>query len=110
MEELSDEGKGIFALTDSEAAQLDRLLEGYDAVDKFRVLSAGRRYGSGVSSLPAVRYIVLSARGSDGLEGDNMLSIRALVAPPVVPGLFADPGDRFTDNASRIEAVSAWLW
>lgn len=107
---LDDEHRGIFALTDIETAQLARLLEGYDAIDGFRLLSAGRRYGSGVSSLAALRYVVLYDRGSDGLEDDALLNIRELVDPPIAAGLLEDPGVHFPDNASRIEAVSAQLW
>lgn len=109
-EVLDDEDKGIFPLSAAEQDQLDRLLADYDAPEGFRVLGSGRRYGSGVSSLPAVRYIVLYDLGDDGVEDDSLLNIREIIDPPTVPGLFAEPGDRFIDNADRIEQVSRWLW
>ena len=54
-ETLNEEGKGILALT-VEKFELERVLKeiSFDA----KILDQARRFGTGVSSRPAIRYVV----------------------------------------------------
>ncbi|MFT5681982.1 MAG: hypothetical protein ACI8RZ_002900 [Myxococcota bacterium] len=109
--ELDDSGVGVLVLTGEEQAQIDRLMAQYDGPAGFRVLDAVRRFGTGISSRAAVRYLVLWDLGDDTTDADNgILTVRETIDPPIIPGLFAETGDRYPDNAQRIEAVSALLW
>ncbi|MDG1484133.1 MAG: DUF2252 family protein [Myxococcota bacterium] len=108
---LNDSGVGVLALTAAEAAQIERLMAAYDGPEGFRVLDAVRRFGTGISSRAAVRYLVLWDLGDDTTDTDNgIITVRETIDPPLIPGLFAETGDRYYDNAQRIEAVSALLW
>jgi uncharacterized protein (DUF2252 family) len=109
--ELDDSGVGVLALTGDEQAQITRLMADYEGPEGFRVLDAVRRFGTGISSRPAVRYLVLWDLGDDTTDDDNgIITVRETIDPPAIPGLLAETGDRYYDNAQRIEAVSALLW
>ena len=109
--ELEPTGAGVLALTDEEWAQVTRLMAAYDAPEGFRMLDAARRFGTGISSRPAVRYLILWDLGDDTTDADNgLLSVREMTDPPAIPGLFAEAGDRHYTNAERIEEASALLW
>ncbi len=108
---LDAAGKGVLALTPDEDAQLDRLLAGWTArpVD-FRELDRARRFGSGVASFPAVRYVVLWDHGGDSGDDDHLVSIREVIDPPNPPGRGATVPVLFDSNAARIEQVAWLLW
>ncbi|MEZ4235603.1 MAG: DUF2252 family protein [Myxococcota bacterium] len=107
-------GEGIVPLRGDERAQLDRLLAAYQrtasAPPGFRVLDRARRYGGGVASLPAIRYVVAWDRGDDGPDDDEMLEIREVVDPPVVPGLMPVVPTTFDSQAARAVAAARALW
>ncbi|MEL6345281.1 MAG: DUF2252 family protein, partial [Myxococcota bacterium] len=109
-QDLDEDGQAIFPLSDAERAQVDRLMADYPKPDGFRLLDVGRRFGSGVSSLPATRYIIVWDQGDPDDADDRLLNVREVLDPPAVGRLFAETGDRFIDNADRIEAVSAHVW
>ena len=105
--ELDEEGKGHIALSALEAEQLADLMEAYGRTDAapagFRYLGGVRRIGSGISSRPALRFVVLIDRGDDRDVDDELVQVREVVDPPVpagsqstVTGLFADNVDRLT--------------
>lgn len=117
-EPLDEAGKGMLSLTASESAELHDLVVAYAADPAapvgFRVLDAVRRFGRGVSSLPAVRYAVLYDRGDDGPDDDGLLVLREVVDPPAIPSLFAPvtgvlvlrPEDRVPEASRRLWAVA----
>jgi uncharacterized protein (DUF2252 family) len=106
-----DEGDGVLPLEGEEAAQLDRLLAGWTrAPAGLRVFDRARRFGGGVASLPAVRYVVVFDAGDDGPDDDRMISVREVVDPPNIPGIFVGAPARFDDAAHRVDAVAAQLW
>lgn len=106
------DGDGVLALTPEEQAQLDRLLDAYRGFDgrPVRVLDGARRFGVGVSSLPAVRYLVAWDRGGDGPEDDEMLELREVVDPTLPVGLVEPVGWLYDDPAARIVETSQTLW
>ena len=108
---LDENGVGLLPLTEAEQSQIDRLMAVYDGPEGFRVLDTARRFGTGISSRAAVRYLVLYDLGDDTTETDNgIITVRETSDPPLIPGLFAEVGDRYYTNAERIEAASAMLW
>jgi uncharacterized protein (DUF2252 family) len=111
-EALDEDGEGLLALTADEDAQLARLLDAWtmNRPSPFRVLGAGRRYGSGIASFPAVRYLVLWDRGEYGPADDYLLEVREVVDPPTAPGRASPVPALFDDNAHRIEQAAWLLW
>lgn len=111
-EHLDADGDGTLALRPRDEAQLARLLDAWSAgrPEGFRVLDAARRWGKGVASLPAVRFLVLWDRGDAGLADDRLLNVREVVDPPSVDGEVAGMGSVYRDNAERIAAVPATVW
>ena len=107
---LDENGVGILPLTDAEQAQIDRLMAVYDGPEGFRVLDTARRFGTGISSRAAVRYLVLYDLGDESEADNGIITVRETSDPPLIPGLFAEVGDRYYTNADRIEAASAMLW
>lgn len=75
-----------------------------------RVLDRARRYGSGISSQPALRFAVLWDEGGDGPEDDHLLQIREVIDPPAPPGRALDQVALFRDNAERVEYAARTLW
>jgi uncharacterized protein (DUF2252 family) len=108
-EALDEEGAGHLAPIGEEAAQIERLFALWASeVGGGRLLDAARRYGSGVSSRPATRYLLLWDSGDDGPDDDALLTLRELLGPASIPG--APQGDPFPDDAARIEEANATLW
>ncbi len=104
-------GAGVLPLTIDEGRQLDRLLASWSAAPEgFRVLDRGRRFGSGVASLPSVRYVVAYDLGDDGPDDDALVSIREVVDPPAVPGVHVGAPGYWDSGADRIEATARTLW
>lgn len=109
---LDDDGRGLLALTELEARQVERLLDAWRAeAPAIRIHDAARRYGQGVSSLPAVRYVALVDEGRDTADDDALVQLREVVDPPLVPGLTtpALPG-LYADQADRVVQTAAALW
>lgn len=119
-EDLDAEGAGHLAPTSEEQRTLDRLLASFAdspaAPAGVRVLDAVRRFGSGVASRPAERYVVLWDRGSDGPEDDELLQVREVVSPPWLdpdeqtPAYTASVGGLFEDDAERLATVPRLVW
>jgi hypothetical protein len=100
-------GEGLIALDPGEAAELDALLSQGVLPDDARVLDRVRRYGVGVASRPAIRYLVLWDRGSAGIGDDQLVQLREVVEPVRLPGAWPA---RFDDPASRVVDAAAALW
>ncbi len=106
--ELDEEHKGLMEAGIAEKDQLSRLIPQVEAcLPGTRVLDGVRKFGTGVSSLPATRFLLL-VEGPDGEK--DLLGLREVVDPPayagaqgVIPGFFADSGE-------RIEGAPALLW
>jgi len=108
---LDDAGRGLLRLSTEEHAQLDRLLGSWGGRPSgFRELSRARRFGSGIASLPAIRYVVAWDRGDDGPEDDEMVSIREVVDPPAVPGVHDGAPAYWASGAERIEDTARTMW
>lgn len=107
-------GAGNLALGAPELELLGRLVEEYRLSDAapegFRFLEVMRRFGTGISSRPALRYFVLWDRGESGYQDDELLQIREVTDAPVIPrGSPSLPGV-FRDNAERVGEGPRRLW
>lgn len=99
---LNEEGKGILALTVEEEIQLERVLKeiSFDA----KILDQARRFGTGVSSRPAIRYVV--ALEDEMTEHSELVLIREVVdSLPLFPY-----ANYFDNNAQRVEDPAKWIW
>ncbi|MCB9687888.1 MAG: DUF2252 family protein [Alphaproteobacteria bacterium] len=102
--------EGLANLTADEGRQLDRLLEAMPRPAGFRVLDAARRYGGGVASLPALRYVVLFDRGDDGPADDELLQLREVVDPPTIPRPVTQVPMTWDDGADRVLDTHRAAW
>lgn len=103
-----EDGKSDLSLSAEEEAQLDRLLSDWTESRPlgFRKLDSVRRFGQGVSSMPALRYVVLYDTGAQGPEDDRMVAFREVTDPPVT-----GPNAReFASGVERVRETSAALW
>lgn len=75
-----------------------------------RVLDAARRYGSGVTSLPALRFVLLYDTGDDSPADDGMLQVREVVDPPAFPGRAIPRTAAFEGNSERVVVAARRLW
>lgn len=109
---LDEEGAGMLAPTPEERAQALRLAQALaaQAPEGFRVLDVARRYGSGIASRPAVRYVVLWDLGAAGDEDDDLLQLREVVDPPSPPTAGPARVGAFPDNAARVVQAARWAW
>lgn len=111
-EALDEEGDGLLEPTPAQQAQLDVLLHQLapSMPAGFRVLDAVRHHGRGVASFPATRFAVLWDTGAPGTDDDGLLTLREVLDPPAVPGLWLPVEGLFADGASRVPAASRQLW
>ncbi len=107
---LDEDGDGILRVTPDERARIERVLADYPGPEGFRVLDVARRYGGGVASMPAFRFVVAWDRGDDGPDDDELLQVREVVDPPSLPGLRATGPALFDSNGSRVVEASTTLW
>ena len=98
---------GLLPLNRDEEAQARALFAALDLPAGSRLTDAARRFGVGISSLPALRYLLLVDQGSPTEEDDSLIEVRELIEPPVMPGAPAQP---FDDNAERVAFAAAALW
>lgn len=100
---------GLVRLSEGERAEVERLVAAARPrlPGGFRLLDAGRRYGVGVSSYAALRYVLLWDLGGDDPDDDMLLEAREVVDPPALPG---GPRPPFADNAERLERAALQLW
>ncbi len=111
-EALEPDGRAILDLTPDEQAQVDRLVRAYTphAPEGFRLLDAVRRYGRGIASIPAIRYVWLWDQGDDGTGDDRLFQVREVVDPPAIPGLSDPVPGLFGGQADRVRAAAEGLW
>ncbi len=108
---LDDEGKGLFDPTPGDEARISGILAGLPSKPAgFRVLDTARRHGQGVSSRPALRYIVLFDTGADGPQDDELLNCRELIGPPTIPGAPSTVPGLFASDAARLSHARSTLW
>jgi uncharacterized protein (DUF2252 family) len=70
--------------------------------EDLRILGMTRRYGSGVSSYPQLRYYVLLDGATPDPDDDILLEAKETVDPPVMPGLQRLPEPPFASNGERV--------
>ena len=101
---LDEQGKGILSLNMEESLQLNRLLESISIDDSVTIHDSARRYGMGISSRPAIRYVVAL---EDSLRNHSELILIREVVDSVPLYTFSN---YFDSNAQRIEQASKWIW
>jgi hypothetical protein len=101
------DGEGLLPLDPIEAQSLDTLWAQLDLPPGARLLDRARRYGAGVASLPAIRFLVLWDAGDPGPGDDGLLQLREVVEPPRIPG---GPTARFDDVAVRVVDAARAQW
>lgn len=107
---LDEDGAGLLALTVEEEAQVARLLGAPLAEGGLRLLDAARRYGVGVASRPAVRYLLLVDQGQESDDDDDLLNLREVLDPPLPAGLQGTVPALFDDAPSRVEEAPRRGW
>lgn len=109
-EALDETGHGQIEPTDEEWRLLERLMAAYEPKPEgFRMRDAVRRYGSGITSVPALRFRVLWDQGADGPDDDQIFQLRELVDPPEPPGRLGERAG-FTDNPERLQLAIDTVW
>ncbi len=107
-------GTAILPLDAAETNLADDILAEWSASDAapdgFRVLDVARRFGSGVSSRPALRFVVAYDLGASGPEDDAMMQIREVVDPPDLPGRAVQGLAPFENNGQRVWSAAQRLW
>ena len=109
---LPETGRGLLAPTGRERVIAERILAAYAENDgrPFRVLDVARRYGQGVSSFPATRFVILWDEGDDGPDDDRLLNAREVLDPPVYAGPGRPAAATFRSNGERVLTTSRVLW
>ncbi|MEC7948034.1 MAG: DUF2252 family protein [Myxococcota bacterium] len=101
-------------LSRQERAVVDEAMHAWrnrgDAPQDMRVLDRARRFGSGISSQPALRFAVAWDRGDPSDEDDRLLQLREVIDPPPPPGRALQQTSLFDDNAQRVEYAATLLW
>ena len=119
--EPSDKGfiiKKLAEPTDREQQMLSKLLGGYhrtklqakDSSAKLpKVKAFARKFGSGVSSYPRLRYYALLEGPTKGVQDDWLLEIKELADPATIPGFIRFPKQIFANNAQRVVWIQRHL-
>jgi hypothetical protein len=101
---------GLVPMTIDEERILDALTARMPLPVDFRLLGAARRLGSGVSSLVALRFVVLWDAGSDEAADDALLQMREVIDAPAFPGRPNPAMGVFPNNHVRVAAAARQLW
>lgn len=111
----NQEGNLILADSLAELTQQEQLLaekivhQFGQTKTNFRLLDTRRRFGQGISSLPAIRLVVLWDQGEEGIHDDRLTMFRELTnPPPYTPTSFSSIP--FDTNAHRIAWAATQLW
>lgn len=107
---LDASGIGTLAVTEEEREQAVRLLASDEQLQVLRIHDIARRYGVGVASRPAFRYVVVYDHGDNGPQDDAMIQLREVVDPPALYTVPSHPGVLFDSSAHRSVAAPALLW
>ncbi len=110
---LDSRGDGMADPTQEEQAMLQVVLADMapQLPPGFRRLDAARRFGAGVSSLPALRFTVLYDLGEDGPWDDGLMNLREVIdlnATP--PGRAPFTPATFEDGAQRVVVAARRQW
>jgi uncharacterized protein (DUF2252 family) len=98
-------------LTDTQTQQLAALMADFNRQNNrpVRLLDAVRRFGTGVNSYPAIRYIVQVDHGEPGPDDDVLLGVREMRNPAGAP-VPTHGQPTWADNGERISFLSTHLW
>jgi hypothetical protein len=107
---LLGEDTALAPLNQAEDDVLQAILDDLEPRAGIRVLDAARRYGSGVTSLPALRFVLLYDRGDESPADDGMLQVREVVDPPAFPGRAIPRTAAFEGNSERVVVAARRLW
>ena len=108
---LNEEGKGIFPVSSGD--QTPQLVFRQFADSRqgvTRLLDVGQRFGMGVSSRPALRYVFVWDTGLDGEEDNELLIAREVFDAPDYHGRLGIETEPFESNAHRVVRMRQLLW
>lgn len=110
-DELDSEGKGIFSIEQWDTAPLEIFEEFANSREgTTRMLDVAQRFGMGISSHAALRYVYVWDEGLDGEEDNRLLLAREVFDPPNYPGKLGITNEIFESNAHRVDAFRSELW
>ena len=110
-DELDEEGKGIFPVTlgDITPRQIFNQFAN-EQIGTVRLLDMGQRFGTGISSRAALRYVFVWDTGLDGEEDNQLLLAREVFDSPDYPGRLGIESEPFESNAHRVTRMRKILW
>ena len=110
-DELNAEGKGIFPIQNGDGTPNQIFAQFADTKDGMvRLLDVGQRFGMGVSSRAAIRYVFIWDTGREGEEDNQMLLAREVFDLPDYPGRMGIQSEPFESNAHRVTRMRQMLW
>ena len=108
-ESLDENHRGLMMLTAAESAEVAQITQQLQAKDpSLVVLGAGRRFGQGVSSIPAKRYILIaqSMRSNKPI----LLNLREVFDAPHITRLDNSEQIGSRGNEGRIDLAISKIW
>lgn len=108
---LNDEGKGIIALEPHDTVPYE-IFEDFAASRPgvTRLLDVAQRFGMGISSHAALRYVFVWDEGQDGEADNHLLLAREVFDSPDYPGRLGIDNPPFDSNAQRVDMLRTQLW
>jgi len=102
----------VAALTPEEARLFADVIDTMrdDLPPGFRVLDVARRYGRGISSMPAIRFSAVVDRGDEGPQDDALLDVREVLDPIALPGRAIEAPGVFENNGQRVMRAARTMW
>ena len=110
-DELNGEGKGIFPISSGD--RIPRQIFSHFAEEQggtARLLDMGQRFGMGISSRAALRYVFVWDTGLDGEEDNQLLLAREVFDLPDYAGRLGIESEPFESNAHRVTRMQKMLW
>ena len=112
-ETLDEDGEGLLGLSQQAYLQVERLSQRFarkHGLEGFRMLDAARKYGTGISSRPAIRYVILWDNGDTDDQDDVLTQFREILDAPDIASQAYDNLSFFDNNADRINQFEQELW
>lgn len=110
-DDLNAGGKGIFPIQKGDRTPNQLFAQFADTKDvTVRLLDVGQRFGMGISSRAALRYVFIWDTGLEGEEDNQMLLAREVFDLPDYPGRLGIESEPFESNAHRVTRMRKMLW
>lgn len=108
---LDTEGKGIFSIQRGDRTPSQVFQQFAETQEgTVRLLDVGQRFGTGISSRAALRYVFIWDTGIEGEQDNQMLLAREVFDLPDYPGRLGIESEPFESNAHRVTRMRHLLW